>query len=114
MFALEVVDFFYTPGWFLGIIDPAFALAGLLGIVLILVALIGNLARLERRVLFIELDALFLIVVYVAGMYLLYSGGIGMWSPGLGAVGDRVPLSRLLDPLFMLPLGTSAVMLGLG
>jgi cation:H+ antiporter len=78
MFALGVVDFFYTPGRFLGIIDPAFALAGLLGIVLILVALIGNLARLERRVLFIELDALFLIVVYVAGMYLLYSRGIGM------------------------------------
>lgn len=40
-------------------------------------ALIGNLARLERRVLFVELDALLLIVVYLAGVYWLYARGIG-------------------------------------
>ena len=40
--------------------------------------MIGNLARLERRLLFVELDALFLIVVYLAGLYLLYVRGIGV------------------------------------
>ena len=38
--------------------------------------LIGNLARLERRVLFIEVDALALMVLYFAGMWLLYTRGI--------------------------------------
>ena len=38
--------------------------------------LIGNLARLEKRMLFIELDALGLMVLYFAGMYLLYTRGI--------------------------------------
>jgi cation:H+ antiporter len=38
--------------------------------------LIGNLSRLERRVLFVEVDALLLIVVYFFGMFLLYSRGI--------------------------------------
>jgi len=36
----------------------------------------GNLACLERRVLFIELDALALIVMYFAGLWVLYSRGI--------------------------------------
>jgi cation:H+ antiporter len=38
--------------------------------------LIGNLARLERRVLFIELDALALIGMYIAGLWLLASRGV--------------------------------------
>jgi cation:H+ antiporter len=38
--------------------------------------LIGNLARLERRVLFIELDALALMATYFAGLWLLYSRGV--------------------------------------
>ena len=78
MFALALVDGFYTPGRFLGAIDPAFALAGLIGVLLTGLGLIGNLARLERRLLFVELDALFLIVVYLAGLYLLYVRGIGV------------------------------------
>jgi cation:H+ antiporter len=78
MFALALVDVFYTPGRFLGAIDPAFALAGLLGLLLTSLGLIGNLARLERRFVFVELDALLLIIVYLAGLYFLYLHGIGV------------------------------------
>lgn len=78
MFALALVDVFYIQGRFLGVIDPAFALAGLLGLLLTCLGLIGNLARLEKRLLFIELDALLLIVIYFGGLYLLYSRHIGM------------------------------------
>jgi cation:H+ antiporter len=78
MFALALVDVFYTQGRFLGVIDPAFALAGLLGLLLTSLGLIGNLARLERRFVFVELDALLLIIVYLAGLYFLYLRGIGV------------------------------------
>jgi len=78
MFALASVDLFYTPGRFLAVIDPAFVLAGLLGLLLTNLALVGNLARLERRFLFIELDALLLIILYLAGVFLLYVRGIGL------------------------------------
>jgi cation:H+ antiporter len=78
MFALALVDVFYTQGRFLGAIDPAFALAGLLGLLLTSLGLIGNLARLERRFVFVELDALLLIIVYLAGLYFLYLRGIGV------------------------------------
>jgi cation:H+ antiporter len=78
MFALACVDAFYIPGRFLGALDPAFALVGLLGLLMTCLALIGNLARLERRLWFMELDALLLIVVYLAGIYWLYLRGIGL------------------------------------
>ncbi len=78
MFALALVDVFYTSGRFLALIDPAFVLAGLLGLLLTNLALVGNLARLERRFLFIELDALLLIILYLAGVFLLYARGIGL------------------------------------
>ncbi len=78
MFALALVDGFYTPGRFLGAIDPAFALAGLVGVLLTSLGLIGNLARLERRLVFVEIDAVLLIVVYLGGLYLLYVRGIGV------------------------------------
>jgi cation:H+ antiporter len=78
MFALALVDVFYTQGRFLEAIDPAFALAGLLGLLLTSLGLIGNLARLERRFVFVELDALLLIIVYLAGLYFLFLRGIGV------------------------------------
>jgi cation:H+ antiporter len=78
MFALALVDGFYASGRFLGAIDPTFALAGLLGLLLTSLGMIGNLARLERRFVFVELDALFLIVMYLAGVYFLYTRGIGL------------------------------------
>jgi cation:H+ antiporter len=76
MFALGLTDVFYLQGRFLSVIDPAFILVGMLGLLMTGMGLIGNLARLERRVLFIELDALGLMVVYFAGLWLLYSRGI--------------------------------------
>ena len=76
MFALGLTDIFYLQGRFLSVIDPAFLLVGMLGLLMTGLGLIGNLARLERRVLFIELDALALIVMYFAGLWLLYSRGV--------------------------------------
>jgi cation:H+ antiporter len=77
MLALGISDFFYRPGPFLGIIPPGFALVALLGLMLTGLALIGNLARVERRLLFVEADALAIILVYGAGLWFLYQRGIG-------------------------------------
>lgn len=77
MFALGLADVFFTQGRFLAVIDPAFLMVGLLGLVMTGMGLVGNLARLERRFLFIEIDALLLILTYIAGMWLLYSRGVG-------------------------------------
>jgi cation:H+ antiporter len=76
MFALGLTDLFYLQGRYLGVIDPAFLLVGMLGMLMTGLGLIGNLARLERRVLFIELDALALMIMYFAGIWLLYTRGI--------------------------------------
>jgi cation:H+ antiporter len=77
MFALGLTDLFLTSGRFLGAIDRDFAVAGMLGLILTSLGLLGNLARLERRLLFIELDALLLILVYFGGLWVLYTLGIG-------------------------------------
>lgn len=76
MFAMGLTDLFYLQERFMGVVDPDFLLVGMLGLLMTSMGLIGNLARLERRVLFIELDALALILVYFAGMYLLYLRGV--------------------------------------
>ncbi len=76
--ALGLTDLFFLPGRFLGAIDPAFALVALLGLLLTSLALMGNLARVERRLLFIETDALIIILVYFAGMWFLYTRGLGV------------------------------------
>jgi cation:H+ antiporter len=76
MFALGLTDVFFLQGRFLDVIDPAFLMVGMLGLLMTGMGLIGNLARLERRVLFIEVDALALIVLYFGGLWLLYSRGI--------------------------------------
>ena len=72
MLALGLVDFFYLDGRFLGAINPDFALVGLLALLLTNMALMANLARVERKFLFIELDSVAIIVTYLAGMYLLF------------------------------------------
>ena len=72
------MDFFYTNGRFLGDIDPTFMLVALLGLLLTNMALIGNLARVERKFLFIELDAVAIVVIYLLGLYLLYLRGVGL------------------------------------
>jgi cation:H+ antiporter len=78
MLGLATADFFLTSGRFLGAIDANFVLVGLLAMLLTNMALIGILARVERRFWFIELDSLAIVVVYVLGMALLYVRGIGV------------------------------------
>ena len=78
MFGLALADFFLTDGPFLNLIDPSFALVGLLVILLTNLGLVANLARSERRILFIEVDAVVILIVYVLGLYLLYQRGIGL------------------------------------
>ena len=72
MFAIGLTDIFYTQGRFLSVIDPSFLLIGMVGLLMTGMGLIGNLAKLERKAWFIEVDALALIVVYVASLILLY------------------------------------------
>lgn len=78
MFALGLTDVFYTRGNFLVEIDPAFALAAILGLLLTNLALVGNLARVERRLLFVEADALLILLGYAGGLWLLFSRGLGV------------------------------------
>jgi cation:H+ antiporter len=78
MFALGLTDVFYFKSRFLGVIDPSFALVGLIGLVLTGLALIGNIARVERRLLIVEIDALLILLGYLLGMWFLYSRGIGL------------------------------------
>ena len=76
MFALGLMDFFYLPGRLFGVIDPTFLLVGLLGLIMTGLGLIGNLARLERRLWFIEIDAALILLIYFGGLALLYARGI--------------------------------------
>lgn len=78
MFAMGLADFVYLDGRFLGAIDPNFAIVGLLGLLLTAMALMGTLARVERRFLFIELDSAAILIVYFLGMYLLFLRGVGI------------------------------------
>ena len=77
MFALGLTDLFYTQGRFLGSIDPAFMLVGLFGLLMTAIGLVGNLAKLEKRFWFIEIDSLLLFILYFSGMWLLYQQGLG-------------------------------------
>lgn len=78
MFAIGLTDVFYLDGQFIGAIDPAFALVGLIALALTSLGLIGNLARVERRLLFVEVDALLILIGYFLGMWFLYTRGIGV------------------------------------
>lgn len=78
MLGMGLADFFYFEGGFLNDISNDFALVGLLGLLLTMMALVGNLARIERRILFVELDAVAIVVTYLLGMYLLFLRGTGV------------------------------------
>jgi cation:H+ antiporter len=80
MLALAITDGFYVQGLFFSDINANFALTGLIVVLLINLALVGNLARLERRIWFVELDALLIILSFmsfIGGMILLYQRGVG-------------------------------------
>jgi len=76
MFALGITDLFDLQGRFLAAIDPAFLVVGMLGLLMTGMGLIGNLARIRRRFFIVEIDSMALIVMYAAGLWLLYSRGI--------------------------------------
>lgn len=76
IFALGLADLFFLPGRLLSTVDPALMLAGLIALLLTGIGLIGNLAREERRLLFVEIDALLILVGYTIGLWLLYDRGI--------------------------------------
>lgn len=75
MFAIGLTDLFYVKGRFLAAIDPLFLLAGMIGLLMTGLGLIGNLIKIEKRIWIFEFDSLALIIVYVAGMALLYVRG---------------------------------------
>lgn len=77
MLAFGLTDIFYLQGRFIDLVDPNFALIGLLGLLLTSMGLIGNLLRVERRIGFLEFDALLILIGYFAGMWFLYMRGIG-------------------------------------
>ncbi len=78
MFALGAVDFLFTEGRFLGKISAEFVLVGFIGLLMNVMALIGNQSRIRRKLLFfLELDAAALVLVFVAGMLLIYNRGLG-------------------------------------
>jgi cation:H+ antiporter len=76
IFALGSTDVYYIQGRFLGVIDPSLTLAGLAGLLLTSLGLVGTVAQVERRILFVEVDAWLIILGYVGAMLLLYSRGI--------------------------------------
>ena len=76
MFALGITDLFDLQGRFLAAIDPAFLIVGMLGLLMTGMGLIGNLARIRRRFFIVELDSMALIVMYAAGLWLLYLRGV--------------------------------------
>ena len=73
--AIGLTDLIYTQGRFLAAISPSFLLVAVLGLLMCGLGLIGNVANLERRIGFIELDAMALILLFFGGMWLLYLQG---------------------------------------
>lgn len=77
MFAIGLLDVFFEPGRFIGAIDPSFLVIGMLGLLITGIALVGNVAKVERRIFgLLEIDATLIILLYFAGMYLFYIRGL--------------------------------------
>lgn len=76
MFTLGIADLFFVGGRFFGAIDSSFLLIGIMGLLMTVFGLVSSLARIERKFLFVEVDALVLIIAYFGGMALLYFRGI--------------------------------------
>lgn len=78
MFAIALTDIILTDSRVISMFSSEFALVGLIALIMTLMATIGNQAQLEKKFLFIEIDALLLILTYIVGMYLIYSWKIGI------------------------------------
>lgn len=72
MFAIGITDIFYTEGNFLSTVNPDFFIVAVTGLVMTCFGLIGNLVKLEKRIWFIEIDALALVLFYLFSTWLLY------------------------------------------
>lgn len=76
MFSIAVADFFLLKASFFAVIDSSFLLVGSIGLLMTVFALISTLARLERKIWFLEIDSVVLILAYFGGMAFLYMRGI--------------------------------------
>jgi cation:H+ antiporter len=76
MVVIGVADLFLLRSHLMGTISDSLLLVGMLGLLMTLMGWIGNLARIEKRLGLLEVDASLLIVVYFAGLALLYSRGL--------------------------------------
>lgn len=78
MFILGATDIFYVGGRFLAALDSSFILVGILGMLMTTIGLISNLVGFERRVGPFEIDSLVLLLMYIAGLWLLYTQVTGL------------------------------------
>lgn len=76
IFALASTDIYYIQGRFLGVVDPSLTLAGLAGVVLTSLGLVSTVSQVERRILFVEVDAVLMVLGYICVMLVLYSRGV--------------------------------------
>ncbi|NMB87138.1 MAG: sodium:calcium antiporter [Chloroflexi bacterium] len=76
IFTAGLADLFMTDGRFLSVISPGFLLVCLLGLIMTMMGVIGNQAKIEKRFFFIEIDAVLLILVYIGGLFLIYARGL--------------------------------------
>jgi len=78
MAAFGIVDCFHTGGAVLGSISPAFVPIGLLAIILMGVAVVGNLSRPKPRRPLIHGDAALILILYVLAIHYLYVQGVAI------------------------------------
>ncbi|MEA4812306.1 MAG: hypothetical protein VB108_07025 [Anaerolineaceae bacterium] len=76
MMSIGIADLFLAGNLFFHAVDPSFVLAGMVGLLMTIFAVVGTLGRLERKIWFIEVDAMLLILLYLGGTYLLYARGM--------------------------------------
>ncbi len=71
MFGIALTDLFYTEGRLLNNIDSSFIIVGMLGVLMTSFALVGNVTKF-KRLKFIDVNSIILMLMYFGGMYLLY------------------------------------------
>lgn len=71
MLAISITDLFYVKGRLLSVTNPVFIVTGMLGVMMMALAVIGNVAKL-RRFKIMELDSIGMMILYFGGMYILY------------------------------------------
>lgn len=76
IFILGITDVFYTDGNFFSIVSPTMHVSGMIALLLLTAALVGNQARVRYRFFNIDADALIIVVGYILGLLYLYSEGL--------------------------------------